>query len=32
LPYQKNALAKAVKQNITDATAQKDLVEWIKGW
>ncbi len=31
-PYQKNALADAVKQNISDETAQKDLVDWIQGW
>lgn len=29
-PYEKKALADAVKQNISDEPAQKDLVEWIK--
>ncbi len=32
LSYQKNVLADAMKQNISDETAQKDLVDWIKGW
>jgi lipoate---protein ligase len=31
-PYQKSPLSEAVKQSITDEAAQKDLVEWIKGW
>jgi len=31
-PYQKNLLANVAKQNISDETAQKDLVEWIKSW
>jgi lipoate---protein ligase len=31
-PYQKTPLSEAVKQSISDEAAQKDLVEWIKGW
>ena len=30
--YQKNILVDAAKQTISDETAQKDLVEWMKGW
>lgn len=32
LPYQKKALADTAKQNLSDETAQKDLMDWIKGW
>jgi lipoate-protein ligase A len=31
-PYHTNPLLEAVKQNIVDEMAQKDLVEWIKNW
>jgi len=31
-PYQKNVIANVMKQNISDEAAQKDLIEWIKGW
>lgn len=32
LPYQKAILTDAVKQNVSDEAAQKDLAEWVKGW
>ena len=31
-PYQKTAMATAVKESVADETAKKDLVEWMKGW
>jgi lipoate---protein ligase len=32
IPYQKNALLDAIKNNISDETVRRDLVEWIKSW